>query len=241
MTSPIKNLYYFANSIHKRFKSKKNYYSFGGVDIIVEYIFKNKNNGIYIDVGCQHPIQNNNTYKLNLKGWSGINIDLDKKNIDHFDYSRTNDFNVCEAISSDFSEKELFFYHDKSPINTLEKKVRDHRSKKEKQKKIIKTVTLDSVIEKSPFKDSKFNFLSIDVEGHEIEVLKGFNLEKYAPDVIAVEHLDLSTKMLEIKNLNINNILKSELYKLMLKNNYSFVNWLHADLIFVNNNFKDKE
>ena len=43
MTSPIKNLYYFANSIHKRFKSKKNYYSFGGVDIIVEYIFKNKN------------------------------------------------------------------------------------------------------------------------------------------------------------------------------------------------------
>ena len=100
---------------------------------------------------------------------------------------------------------------------------------------------MDSVIEKSPFKDSKFNFLSIDVEGHEIEVLKGFNLEKYAPDVIAVEHLDLSTKMLEIKNLNINNILKSELYKLMLKNNYSFVNWLHADLIFVNNNFKDKE
>ena len=118
MTSPIKNLYYFANSIHKRFKSKKNYYSFGGVDIIVEYIFKNKNNGIYIDVGCQHPIQNNNTYKLNLKGWSGINIDLDKKNIDLFNFYRKRDLNLNFAISSQEGERDLFFYHDKSAINT---------------------------------------------------------------------------------------------------------------------------
>ena len=39
------------------------------------------NNGIYIDVGCNHPIKFNNTYLLYKRGWSGINIDLDSKSI----------------------------------------------------------------------------------------------------------------------------------------------------------------
>ena len=136
---------------------------------------------------------------------------------------------------------DLYFYHNKSPINTLVKKVSVHRNAKVKEVKKVKTTTLDSVIEQSPFKKNKFDFLSIDVEGSELEVLKGFDLKKYSPNVIVIEYLDLSTKMLEIKNLNIDNVMNSELYRYMISNNYSFVNWLHADLVFINNNFKDKE
>ena len=58
------------NLIHKSNKSKKNYFSFSGVDIIIENIFRNKLKGFYIDVGCQNPIKNNNTFLLFKKGWS---------------------------------------------------------------------------------------------------------------------------------------------------------------------------
>ena len=46
------------------------------------------------------------------------------------------------------------------------------------------------------YKDSSFDLLSIDVEGHELEVLKGFNLVKFSPNVIVVEYLDLNVSKL---------------------------------------------
>ena len=50
-------------SIQKRkFKYKKISYSFNGVDLIIDYIFKDKNDGTYLDIGAQHPISNNNTF-----------------------------------------------------------------------------------------------------------------------------------------------------------------------------------
>ena len=81
--------------------------------------------------------------------------------------------------------------------------------------------------------------MSIDVEGSEIAILKNFNFRKYSPKVIVVEFLDLSLKKLEIKNLNINNILKSEIYKLVVSNNYTLANILHSDLVFIQNSFRD--
>ena len=75
----IKNLYNYIRILKRKYQSKKISYSLSSVDLIVDYIFKYKNDGLYIDVGCQHPISNNNTYILYKKGWNGINIDLDKK------------------------------------------------------------------------------------------------------------------------------------------------------------------
>ena len=72
-----------------------------------------------------------------------------------------------------------------------------------------------------------------------MEVVKAFNLKKYKPNVVVIEYLDLSAKKLEIKNLNINNVLKSEVYNYMVSQNYTLVNWLHSDLVFINNLFRD--
>ena len=99
-----------------------------------------KNTGIYLDIGSQHPISNNNTYLLFKRGWSGVNIDLDKKNIDLFNVSRPNDINLNYAISSSVSEKKLYFYHDKSPINTLNSNVSFRKHLKEI--KTIKTIKI---------------------------------------------------------------------------------------------------
>ena len=233
----IKNFIKRISILKRKILYKKISYSYGGVDLLVNYIFKNKKKGLYIDVGAQHPVSNNNTYLLYERGWRGINIDLDIENIKLHNLARQNDLNLCEAISSKTEEIDMYYYHDKSPINTVEKIVADSQKTKFKQIKKIKTTTLNKILDANDIKH--INYLNIDVEGHEIHVLKGLDLIKYKPDVISVEYLDLTMKKLEFKNNNIDNILNSTLYKHMIQNNYSLVNWNHADLIFVSDSFRD--
>ena len=227
------------NLLHKIIISKKNYFSFSGVDIIIENIFKFKKKGIYIDVGCQHPIRNNNTFLLHKKGWSGINIDLDKDNIDLFNTSRPTDTNINVAVSDKVGEVDLFFYHKKSPINTIDKKTSEFQKAKVSSIKKIQTNTLNNIISSSKFNDKSFDLLSVDVEGHELNVFKGFDFDKYSPNVIVAEYLDLNVKRLEIKNLSIENIINSELYNYLTSKDYILVNCIYSDLIFIKKDFRD--
>ena len=81
--------------------------------------------------------------------------------------------------------------------------------------------------------------MNLDVEGFEEKVLSSFDIKKYRPLVISVEFLDLKMKKLEFKNNNIKTLLDSNIYKYFIENKYHFVNWLHGDLIFVHENFRD--
>ncbi|MDA8822785.1 FkbM family methyltransferase [Candidatus Pelagibacter bacterium] len=224
----------FPSYFNRKIKSKKISYSLTGIDLIVDYMFKNKT-GFFIDIGCNHPVYNNNTYKLYKRGWNGINIDIDKKSIDLFNIFRKKDLNLNIAISSSENTKEFINFHEKSPINRLKNKDDDLNSFKFESVKKIKSSTLNSVIDNSIYKKKKIDFVSIDVEGHELEVIKGFDLEKYKPSVIIIEYLDLKIEKLEINYFDLENVLNSEIYKLMISNGYKFVNWLHSDLIFVRN------
>lgn len=235
----FKKILFYLNILHKSFISKKNYYSFSGVDVLINDIFKKQESGFYLDIGCQHPIKNNNTYKLFKKGWKGVNIDLDQDNINLFNLSRPNDLNICTAVSSSIKEVDLFFYHNKSPINTIEKKVSNFQNAQIKEIKKIKTNTLNNIIESSEYNNKKFDLMSVDVEGHELDVFIGFDFKKYAPNVIVVEFLDLSLSKIEIKNQNIYNIINSEIYKFLTSRNYTLANVVYADLIFINNNFRN--
>ena len=232
-------MFKFIKIFIKSFTHKKISYSYGGVDSLILDIFKDKKKGFYLDIGCGHPIKNNNTYLLNKKGWHGINIDLDKENIKLFNVFRKNDLNLAVAVSDKEGESDLYFYHEKSALNTLSKKNADFQKANITSIKKIKTKKINKIIENSPYRDQEIDFLSIDVEGSEIAILKNFNFRKYSPKVIVVEFLDLSLKKLEIKNLNINNIIKSEIYKLIESNNYTLANILHSDLVFIQNSFRD--
>ena len=78
--SNIFKTFYFL--IQKYFKNKPKYsYSFGGVDLLVNHFFRNQKKGVYLDIGCYHPINGSNTYLLYKKGWNGINIDSDFESI----------------------------------------------------------------------------------------------------------------------------------------------------------------
>lgn len=215
-------------------KYSKKSYSLSNVDLVIERIFRKKKKGIYIDVGCNHPIKYNNTYLLYKKGWHGLNIDLDKKSIDQFNKLRKRDINILTLVTSiDNEEKELYYYHERSAINTISKELAKSRNQRHKEIKKIKGISLNSIIENSKFKESKINLLSIDIENYEYEALKNFNFDKYEIDVIVTEITDINVKNLEIYNLSLENIVETNLYKLMLKNNYKLINWVNADLIFI--------
>lgn len=216
----------------KKILKQRIFYSNWGVDMLADDFFKKKKYGVYIDIGCHQPFLNNNTYRLYKRGWTGINIDLDFNSIDLFNFFRKKDFNINTAISNKNEETDLYFFHNRSAINTLSKE----SGVKAKEIRKIKTHTLNDIIENSPFKDKKINYLSIDVEGHEISVLNGFDLNKYKPELVIIEFID--TKIKEFYLNQIDNIISSDIYNFMTKHDYKLINWVHDDLVFVPNNIK---
>ena len=203
-------------------------------------MFSKVKKGVFIDLGCNHPIKFNNTYLLYKRGWRGINIDLDKESIDEFNKIRDKDYNVQSLISTNIGEeKEIYYYHSRSAINTLSRELLEQRKTKKDSIKILKetTNTLENIIEKSPFKNQKINLLSIDIENHEYEALKNFNFAKFRIDVIVIEIHDLRQKKLEIYNQSLDFVVNSKIYKLLTNNSYKLVNWVNSDFVFVLEDF----
>ena len=95
----FKKLYFYYHKYFSQNNKFKKSYSYGGLDLLLNYLYKNKSKGIYIDVGCHHPIDGNNTYLLFKRGWEGINIDLDPYSIETFNFFRPKDCNINTAIS----------------------------------------------------------------------------------------------------------------------------------------------
>ena len=226
----------FIKKIYYEKYSKKSY-SISNVDLIIDRMFSNLNNGIYIDVGCNHPIKFNNTYLLYKRWWSGINIDLDSKSINEFKKFRPKDYNIKKIVSNNDEIKEIYLYHERSAINTLSKELVN--SRKNKPKKIIKekSTTLNKIIDESPFKDKKINLISIDIENHEYEALENFNFDKYKIDAFIVEFTDIKQRKLEVYNQSLEFILDSKIYNLLVKNNYKLINWVNSDLVFIRKDF----
>ena len=105
--------------ILKSFTHKRITYTYGGIDSLILNIFKNQKNGFYLDIGCGHPIKNNNTYLLNKKGWRGINIDLDFNSIDMFNFFRPFIFKFSPEIAHSLAIKVLKLNN--FPINKIVK------------------------------------------------------------------------------------------------------------------------
>ena len=183
-------LYYNLYYRHKVFLNRKNYSQYGE-DIFISEFFKTNTKGFYVDIGSFHPLMYNNTVLLYKKGWTGINIDLNQTTIDLFNIIRPKDKNICAAISTREREVKLFFEHNFSPLNTINNEffsaLNMSESKQKKfQEKSISTISFESAI-KNLGKIPKVDFLNIDVEGSDLDVLQSFDVKKYKPALICIE------------------------------------------------------
>tara|TARA_B100001029_G_scaffold159061_1_gene146134 strand:+ start:570 stop:1253 length:684 start_codon:yes stop_codon:yes gene_type:complete len=194
---------YIKNTIHK----KKPYYAEDKEDLLVLKKIRKKN-GYFVDVGCFHPTRINNTYLLYKKGWRGLNIDMNKFSIKLFDLVRPHDINIHSAVSS--VKGEIFYYTSKKLAlsSSLSK------SKNLNIKVKVNSDSLNNIICSSKFKNKKIDFLSLDCEGHDLEVLKTINLKKYSPKIICIEIP---------KSVYGNNIKKNLIYKYLVSKRYEII------------------
>ena len=228
----------FLKKIYYEKYSKKSY-SISNVDLIIDRLFSKIKKGVYIDVGCNHPIKYNNTYLLHKRGWSGINIDLDETSIKEFNSIRKNDHNVQKMISSlDGEEKDIYYYHERSAINTLSEELAKKRITKHREIIRETSTTINKIIENSPYKNKKINLMSIDIENYEYEALKNFNFQKYQIDLIVTEYTDINQGKLEAYTQSLDYVINTNIYKLLEKNEYKLINWVNSDLVFVRKSFE---
>lgn len=181
-----------------------------GEDTAVLDYFKNKKNGFYVDVGCYHPIHRNNTYLLYKKNWNGINIDISQFSIDLFEYMRPKDLNYNCAISNKNENIKLFYQKELSQLSTTESKQAQSVFQGIIKEKKVQAFTLNEILSRDKYKNTKIDFLDIDVEGADFKVLEGLSFEKFKPELICVEIYD-------------KNIEDSKIYKFLSEKNYILI------------------
>ncbi len=209
----------------KIFFPKKSY-SMYSEDLVIKKFFKNKSLGFYVDVGCYHPIDGNNTYLLFKKGWRGINIDINKLSIELFQKARKKDLNINTAVSNKSTKVKLYYRKKMNMLNTINEKLAKSSFKKGYRTTTVKSDSLNSILENSKYRNKKIDFLNLDIEGNELKALKSLNFKKYKPKLICVEiHNQRMSKDKDnyyIKN-PIYKFLCSKGYRLMWKNGFSFI------------------
>ena len=222
----FKKLFLYYNIYIRYFKFFLNNSQFGEDKRIIKLFDKNKR-GTYVDVGCFHPIRQNNTYLLYKLGWKGINIDLNPVSIKLFNIIRPKDINICMAISGKKGLRNLFFDHELSSLNTISKNhtlfLKEAFGKKNLKKRLIKTNTLNNILKENKIK--KIDFMNIDIEGNELEVLKTLNFKNLDIKVICIEivNYDFYSKNIKTNKKKILTILKKNNYDLKFKTSVNYI------------------
>jgi FkbM family methyltransferase len=145
----------------------------------------------YIDIGCYHPVYDNNTAFLYQLGWRGTLVDPNpalKAEVDKYRYL---DLFLEVAVDTKTGIKEFMMFNDANSTNTLDKEFVE-KLKRSSGQEIIKTlnvecVTLDYIFEKhiERFKSSPM-ILNIDIEGMDYDVISSYSF-KYRPLFIIIE------------------------------------------------------
>lgn len=178
------------------------YYSQFGEDVFLKSLFFKQTTGYYIDIGAFHPISGSNTYMFYKMGWRGINIEPNPSMFKLLKKYRKKDININKAIS--FYKGEANFN-----INSVFSGIMDKNYiyQDRIQKKIkVDTDTLKNILSSHLTSVQSIDFMSIDCEGHDLNVLKSNDWELYRPRVIIVEDHSMNI------NSEIDSFLKSKDY-----------------------------
>ena len=190
-----------------------------GEDLVLNRLMQDKANGFFVDVGAHHPLRFSNTYKFYLQGWKGINIDPLPNSMQLFNKIRTRDINLEIAILENPSSDMTYYMFDEPALNTFDKELATERNDKTPyhlvNQVIVPCYKLSDILEKHLPKGQFIDFLSIDVEGMDLEVLKSNDWAKFKPQYVVIESLFSQVK--EDLNSKVNQFLMDRDYALVSK------------------------
>ncbi len=177
---------------------------------LVKNIFKGYKNGFFMDVGAHDGITFNNTMYFELNhNWQGINIEPIKEVYDKLQQNRPKSINLNCAVSdvngtakficnTGYTEmlSGLKNQYDARHYDRLNKEIDQMGGTTEEI--VVNTKTMESICDEHNIKN--INYLSIDVEGAELNVVKSINFSKVFIDVISFEnnYNDVSAPILEL-------------------------------------------
>jgi FkbM family methyltransferase len=199
------------------------YSQFNQDKFLYENYFKNKTDGFFLDIGAHDGITGNNTYLFEKIGWSGVCIEPIPSVFKKLKENR-NCILIESALSETTGEEEfleligytemlsgLIKNYDPRHLNRIETEIQSMGG----EKKIIKcnTITMDDL--NLPL---IIDYVSLDVEGSELNILNTINFNKYRINFMSIEN-----------NYNDNDIIN-----VMLNNNFEIVSYLGCDIIFKN-------
>lgn len=189
-------LYTDDRKYHEKNASIKVSYSQCGEDLIVKYIFslRNISKPTFIDIGAYDPFFLNNTNIFYESGSRGINIEANPNLIENFIRHRPGDINLNIGVGINEGYKSLYIMEDESLSTFKEEealkltKTGLHKINRQVEVYIKKINSIITEYCKGEFPD----FLSIDTEGFDFEILRTIHFENSSPKVICVEAAEYS-------------------------------------------------
>ena len=184
-------------------------YSQEAQDLKVLLHYKLKKEGYFLEIGASDGLKFSNTYLLEKNyDWTGICVEPIRE-----DYDKLINNRLCFcsnlAVYSKSNEELEFNIYEYNLLSGLNNHINTYSNQPIKEKVIVKTITLTDLLDNysAPY---FIEYLSLDTEGSEYEILKVFNFNKYKFGLIHVEHNYEEPKRQLIKDL-------------LLENNYSYI------------------
>ena len=160
-----------------------------GEDMLLRRIF-GKKIGFYVDVGAHHPLRFSNTHFFYRKGWRGINIDAMPGSMQAFKKLRPRDINLELGVSNHNINLDYYIFNDTAlnsfSVKNFERIILSENNYHLKKVIKIKTKKLSEILDEY-LKDRKIDFLNLDVEGLDLDVLQSNDWAQYRPTFILVE------------------------------------------------------
>ncbi len=203
-----------------------------GEDLIVDFIFNalNLSKPSYLDIGAHHPIYFNNTYFFYQKGSRGVCVEPNTALFDNIRKVRRKDICLNVGVGFDQESEANFYVMSCDTLSTFSKEAAERYQSYGNQRieKIVRMplVPVNEIIKK--YFQHCPDFVSLDVEGMELEVLSSFDLSSFRPRVFCIETLTYTEDKTERKI--------DEIIAFMHSKNY----FTYADT-YINTIFVEKE
>lgn len=197
-------------------KEAKVSYSQCGEDLIVDFLLQAMRiqKPTYLDVGAHHPTYISNTFYFYEKGNSGVCIEPDPTLLEYIKKVRGRDLCLNVGVGVGFEDKAKFYLLSSRTLNTfsLEEATRYQSYGRHKIEEVIDVplIPINKVIENSFLKCP--NFVSLDVEGMDYEIIKSFDFSKHRPEVFCIETLTYTEDKTEKKLTDIIDHMKANNY-----------------------------
>ena len=157
--------------------------------ILRHLVGSDKHDGFYVDVGAYHPVLFSNTYFFYLHGWRGLNIEARPGSRQLFETARPRDINLEMGVSRNVGELTYYVVGEDSTMNSFSREFLEEIDmlKEVKREVPVPVLPLADVFRKYLPANQPIDFLTVDAEGHDLEVLESNDWERFRPSFVVSE------------------------------------------------------